>query len=191
MQNLDPNAYGRAVADLLKLGRLMPLGPGSPNRDAHSTLQLLLAETLFAPLPCRDREAAEACCAALWLYHDHLDRSHRISQGLKTREGSYWHAIMHRREPDFGNAKYWLDRVGEHPIFEALRAAAAELTAGVPPHRHSAFLRSQRSWDPYAFVDLCEACSTGDTECEMLCRQMQQREWELLFDHCYRCTVGP
>src|SRR5208282_3154263 len=46
-----------------------------------------------------------AMLAGLWLWHDGLDESHRISQGLSSPAGSFWHAIMHRREGDFSNSK--------------------------------------------------------------------------------------
>jgi hypothetical protein len=48
--------------------------------------------------------------AGLWLYVDDLDRSHHVSQSIETPVGSYWHGIMHRREGDFSNAKYWFRR---------------------------------------------------------------------------------
>ena len=50
--------------------------------------------------------------AGIWLYVDDLERSHGISQNLHTAEGSYWHGIMHRREGDFSNAKYWFRQAG-------------------------------------------------------------------------------
>ena len=58
--------------------------------------------------------------------------------------------------------------------------------AGESPHPSARFLTTQSAWDPYAFVDLCEASLSGRSPCETLCRSVQQSEWRLLFDHCYR-----
>jgi hypothetical protein len=112
----------------------------------------------------------------LWLAFDFLDESHTISQGLETSEGSYWHALMHRREPDASNAAYWFRRVGDHPIFDTLAKEGQELGFR---------LRGQR-WDPFAFVDQCEEHRGTGSEEEMLLRLVQQREWELLFEWCCR-----
>ena len=68
-----------------------------------------------------------ACIAGLWLLWDYLDESHHVSQSLETPEGSYWHGIMHWREPDYGNSKYWFRRVGQHAIFPQLAVQARQL----------------------------------------------------------------
>jgi hypothetical protein len=185
----DRNAYGPVIAELLREDRLNPLGPGTPDRALRPALDDFRPEKAFAPHPVRDRDMAAACHAALWLYHDFLDAAHTISQEIATPTGSYWHGLMHRREPDFGNAAYWFRRVGDHPVFAPLCAAARELAAE-ETHPAAAFLREQRSWDPFAFTDLCEGALTGRIPCEMLCRRVQRREWELLFDWCYRQAVG-
>ena len=190
MTAFDPNAYSPAIADLLREERLAPLGPGSPNRPVRPRLEALTVERAFAPHAVRDRDMAAACLAGLWLYHDFLDESHTISQDIHTPTGSYWHGVMHRREPDFGNAKYWFHRVGSHPVYAEVRTAAAHIAADSEPHPATAFLKTQRLWDADAFVDLCEASVEGKVPAEMLCRKIQQQEWEFLFDYCYRRAVG-
>src|SRR4051812_10151891 len=48
--------------------------------------------------------------AALWILADNLHESHTICQNIPTIHGSAWHALLHRREADFSNSKYWWRR---------------------------------------------------------------------------------
>jgi hypothetical protein len=187
MTSFDATRYAPLIAELLREPWTPPLDAGSPDPEVRVRLEASLKDDAFAPHRVRDRGMADACRAGLWLYHNFLDESHQISQELHTPTGSYWHALMHRREPDFDNAKYWFRRVGTHPVYEALRQNAASLAAAAPPA--AAFLRTQAAWDPFAFVDLCAAVLVGRAPCEELCRDVQKREWELLFDWCYRQAV--
>src|SRR5437868_5279501 len=108
------------IRPALTEGYLMDLGPASPNLAVQPLLQELQRDL---PKKAKDRDCALACLAGLWLYHNFLDESHAISQDLDTVEGSYWHALMHRREPDYSNAKYWFRRVRDHAIFNELCAS--------------------------------------------------------------------
>ncbi len=153
----DPQAYGPEIGALLGNGRrAMPLVrapagvPGMREKIPRATASPLLR-------------------AGLYLYFDSWDAAHETAQDLETPEGSYWHAIVHRQEPDPGNACYWFRLVGRHPIFPDLRDRAAAL--GLPV---------KSTWDPFSFVEYCAA---GDAD---LAREVQLAEWQLLFDHCTR-----
>ncbi len=178
-----------AIQELLKEDRLQSLGPGSANRPMRQRLQSATLHTLFAPHSIRDPDMAACCLGGLWLYHDFLDEAHKIAQDIETAEGSYWHGIVHRREGDYGNAKYWFRRVGQHAIFPELCEAAAELGRAAGPDPGAALPAKQTAWDPFAFIDLCEAVARGRWPNEQLSRQIQQREWRLLFEYCYRHAV--
>ncbi len=184
----DVSRYGPVFAALLRDFRLAPLGPGSPNANAESLLRRLTLPSAFRHAQVADRNMAECCLAGIWLYHDFLDESHKICQEIETPSGSYWHALMHRREPDFSNSKYWFRQVRTHAVFEPLYLAASELAAGITAA--PGWLGKSSTWDPFAFVDFCEQCSSGNNNLVMLCRQIGQREWELLFDYCYSHAVS-
>ena len=177
----DATKYGPAVANLLAEDRLSELGPGKPNKSAFGSLQWLTADDV---VPHASSDQMVACCVSgLWLWHDYLDESHELSQDLGSPEGSYWHGIMHRREPDYSNAKYWYRRVGDHPIFDPLAESVAELSAGFELDEPAQELAG--TWDPYAFVDLCAEVARGRSNSKEFCQHVARLEWQLLFDHCY------
>jgi hypothetical protein len=167
------------LPNLLAPDRLNELGPAEPNVAMRADL-----EALPHKLVVKDRDFAQACYAGLWLLHDFIDESHNISQELDTIEGSAWHGILHRREPDYWNAKYWFRRVPAHPIFADLRESAAALTLEAKTPAGSEYLLTQKSWDSAAFVDLCEKAARGPDALTMLCKRIQRREWDLLFAYC-------
>ena len=185
MNPFTPPSFGEKIDRLLSPLRLHELGPGEPNAAVRPQLEGLTVDRLFEN-SIVDRAMASACVAGIWLYHDFLDESHSLSQEIATAEGSYWHGVMHRREPDYGNSKYWFRRVGDHPIGAELATAANELARAAGTDSASQFLITQSSWDHFRFVDLCEAAASGAPDRAMLCRQIQQREWWLLFDYCFR-----
>src|SRR5579871_5932029 len=97
-----------------------PVAEGGPS-GAAKLLAGLKAEQLFG-IPVKHPDDALAALSGLWLWVDALDECHKIAQDLVSPTGSFWHAIMHRREGDFSNSKYWYHRCPNHHVIKMLGA---------------------------------------------------------------------
>lgn len=168
--------------------RLVVTGDGNPASVA--ILEKVTADNLVS-VPVVDPDEASAAVAGLWLLHDWLDRSHTISQGIETATGSFWHAIMHRREGDFNNSKYWYGKCRNHPSMAEMAHRGSQVVAASSA---SAQARSvvQRGWDPYALVDFIESFydAADDHPPLKLAQELQRLEWEILFDHTVKAAAG-
>lgn len=166
-----------------------PLDAGEIDRSFAEALGDVDDQTLFGDR-ISDSDAALCCKAGLWLRANDLDQSHRISQGVSTSEGSYWHAIMHRREPDYSNSLYWFRRVGAHPVFELLAADALAEGERLGEQKAASALVAGKSWNPSAFGELCRVALTEGGRLEEFGVAVQAAEWRRLFDFCFRKAVG-
>ena len=135
-----------------------------------------------------DEDSAQCCISAIWLLHHFLDESHVISQEITTSSGSFWHGILHRREGDYSNAKYWFRRVVDHPVYELLATTSQQLQ---DQHQWPGSLPlGGTQWDPYKFVEMCEDVVVNGGGNRVLCEALARLEWQLLFDNCYRRAIG-
>lgn len=173
----------RQFQSFLSTDTLASLGPGprvnrEPLRGLEARLQQSFSEN-------KTPENAQVLIRSLvFLWHDYLDESHSISQDIESVDGSFLHGIMHRREPDYGNAKYWYHRVREHPCFPVLaQKVETHLTsAGAWPLKSK--LIHEGVWDAFAFVDACEmALLKNDAANVRLLEQVQQIEFATLLEH--------
>ena len=192
--------YTSAIAEVIgKLEAGNPLPPLVPqnawSRELTDTLEAASLDELFDGASLKNTTFAEAIKSGLLLWNDALDESHTISQGLADQTGSYWHGIMHRREPDYPNSKYWFGRVGSHPIFPALRERSLELfneTANPSDALTEVgqAIAAQENWDSYQFVDWCQAAE-GDSDSDVIgfLQQVQAEEIKLLLAYSYRNAV--
>jgi hypothetical protein len=144
------------VARLAQRDPLPPLNP-HPQQPFDQALSQIILRAGFAP--------TMTCGLLIW--NDDFNTAHPIAQGIDTPDGSYWHAIIHRQEADYSNARYWFRRVGNHPVLRAL--------AAVPEAKP--FVKNG-AVDAAAVVDACERAPDGEEEAAL--RRLQVTEFNLL-----------
>lgn len=172
------------IKALLNTASLPALGPqqraeAMSAADLSQRLNSAFAGSAFP------HEQQQLIRSLLLLWHDHLDASHTISQAIENRDGSFIHAVMHRREPDYWNAKYWWRRVGDHPAFVAIARQSSELLNAVKAKNLSKLLTSAGKWNADGFVDLCEQ-AVERPELIAPLQEVQRIETSVLLDHFLR-----
>lgn len=130
-------------------------------------------------------EAMDLLRSLALIWHDHLEESHQISQNIDSPDGSLLHGIMHRREPDYSNAKYWFRRAGQHPVYGEIAKRVSHLLAVENCRGWKDELIPNQVWDPMAFVDACQraAASPGNQADAGLLKKVQATELETVWDH--------
>ena len=186
--DLSPLARQILALNLSDSYRLLVVrGDGNP--QARQILSAASPKQLLSGF-IRSDDDANAMLAGLWLWHDWLSESHHISQSLNSATGSFWHAIMHRREADFSNSKYWYARCQNHPVLQQMANNATQILHSLPADKTLLRLMSG-GWNPNAFVDLVESVEQDDRNTKHAAAiSLQQLEWRLLFDHCTRAAAG-
>lgn len=160
------------------------LGPG-PRSGALPLAELDKRLTTLLDRQALSATSEQLARALILLWHDHLDTAHTIAQDIPNPDGSLVHAIMHRREPDYWNSKYWWRRVGEHPCFPAL---AQRVTTFLRTNGGDQLLDElvvEQKWNPFAHVDACEAAAAlkPDSELVRILRAVQKIEFETALAH--------
>jgi hypothetical protein len=147
------------LEQLLAASGLADLGPRQrpealPLDNLNQRIDSLLSK---AGLPVRLQSLVHG---TLLLWNDHLDAAHSIAQDIEDADGSLLHAMMHRREPDYWNAKYWFRRAGKHPCYSNLSQRVKALL-NPKDAKLAAKIMPDGVWDPCAFVDVCEQAAQG------------------------------
>ena len=192
--------YTKTIAEVinkLEIGNPVPtLVPKNAwSNELTDALDGLSLEDLFQGQEVKDDTYGKAIKSGLLLWNDALDESHEISQTLGNDTGSYWHGLMHRREPDYSNSKYWFGRVGDHPIFPSLRDRVLSLSKEIenpsdPLSQVIHSIESEDNWDSFQFVDWCESAENDPTsDSTEFLKQVQAEEIKLLLAYSFQNAI--
>jgi hypothetical protein len=168
-------AFGGSEAPDLGPG---PRGGVQPEVEVDRLLRTSFRNTEVPP----GNQRLILALALLW--NDHLDAAHSIVQNMSGQDAAFIHGIMHRREPDYGNAKYWFDRVGSHPVFPEIAHRVESIQGDQAGQGLVRKLVRNGKWNPHSFIDACEdAASSGTGGAEaLILRQVQRIEMQALMD---------
>lgn len=168
-----------ALERLLIHPGLADLGPG-PREGVSSVREIgQVMDRVRTP-----SEVSELIRALLLLWHDHHDHAHALVQERETPDGNLIHAILHRREPDYGNASYWFHRVGEHACYDQLaKQTKAFLNKEAPsaPSHVMAIVDGDR-WVPDAFIAACRQANSSRSQAaeRLMLQKIQALETRVL-----------
>lgn len=155
-----------------------------PGTKSLAELNAQLDEMLGKP--GMDRRYCELSRATVLLWHDHFEPAHKIAQEVEGADGSLLHGIMHRREPDFSNARYWFRRVGTtHPSFDCVVGKVKMALMGLRSDLIARQIIPNDKWHPLGFVDFLEdVLKREDPAYDQLLRQIQAAEF-----YCFLSTL--
>lgn len=152
---------------LIQRAPMMPLGAGPPCPETVEQIEQWSRRNQPKPL----------VLAGLWLLAGELDKSHSISQQYESADGAVWHGIMHRREGDFWNAKYWFRKAAGHPLYHSLRTELGDFQLGQHPLLKS--LVGNRN----LAESLVDCVERADDQSTPILEEICWREWQILFLH--------
>ena len=122
----------------------------------------------------RTRQLAKA---ALLLWHDQFEAAHEIVQDMENPDAALLHGILHRRELDFSNARYWFHRVGAHQSFDCVVGKVKVVLLTSVADIVAMQIVPQDKWHPLPFVDVLETHGRrNEPSVDMLLRQIQRAE---------------
>lgn len=182
---------------------LMSRGAGLPpllwqehqNPLAKKTLDSIQDAKLCGNAPLRDEAMAGAVRALLYLWTGWPTEASMYAQVAPQKEQMYIAALAERQLGHPAKAKELFQKMAGHEIYDSLTDFLIDQTK---PENDPAIKRFRgiielaHEWEAHAFIDLCEQARAGKVSPvgELVVRNLQAKEFELLFAHCYRAATG-
>lgn len=166
-----------------------------PNQGAKAILDQIDNAKLLGVRELKSEAMAVAVRALLYLWNGWIAECVKHAQGTEEKESLYISGFALRASGQPEQAKKLFQRLGPHPVCERmlthfLQTVGSSRDLAIKRVRETAELG--QAWEPFAFIDLCEQARTGKLSPEraQLVTQLQRKEFELLFCHCYEGATG-
>jgi hypothetical protein len=178
----------RAIQEILKIippGFPRPfdfLQKGTPIRKGLQAVSML-------ENPGLDQESNLLLKAALYLYFDGFEEAHSIAQNHEGVGGNWVHALLHRREPDASNSRYWYRRTSiPRPLSGEIGREVLGLLEQKPVpelEKLKKKVAASKLWEPEIFVGLADPYVKEDPASPVyhLLARIQEAEWRGLLKH--------
>lgn len=195
MHNLNTSRMAPSVVALLysRGTELPPLRwPAQPNRAAKKTIESTDDVALFGKAPATE-SAAAAVRSLLYLWNGWAGECAMHAELAAAPDRFYLLGLAERHQGHPDAAKKFLQQVFGHPVYANLtRITIESKPADARVKRFADVLQMNGTWDPFAFIDLCEVAAAGKVgpEGDDLIRSLQCHEFGLLMAHCYELATG-
>ncbi len=138
----------------------------------------------------KDPKSLPLVQGALFLCFDCWKEAHEIADSHEGTAAGHWlHAIVHRREPDAGNSKYWYAKVKTPAkVYEAIGNGVLALLKQQPVAELGPLVQKMeksKTWEPETFVDLCDKFREEDPQSPVYqtLARVQELEWRGLAEY--------
>jgi len=167
-----------------------------PNRTAKNVLDEAGTNTeLFGIEPLLDDKMATAVRTLLYLWNGWFEDAGECAAGAPDQERAYIEGVIERQTGNAPESKAKFQMIETHPVYQGL---AEYVPAAVGGAKATALKRLREviafveEWEPYVFADVYELALEGrlDEDGELAVRKIQNREFELLFKHCFEAATG-
>ena len=145
-----------------------------------------------------NQEMTAAVRAMLYLWNGWIEECNVTASTAGEKERAYLAGLCQRHLGQPAQAKEQFRAIERHAVYEPLARIAVQAIRDAEPiadkriGRFKEIMEMDPVWEPYAFVDLYELAraNTLDRIGHELVRNLQCREWETLFAHCYEGATG-
>lgn len=198
MPDFDLSKVSVEIAKLL-----MSRGTGIPSLQYGSQQNLMAKKSLdamdnprlFGDVGIRDPRQATAVRALLYLYTGWAEGAIECAAPAGGFEQAFISAIAERHLAHTDAAKKWLQKTEADLFFASIYERAQQMLrseADSQVKRFRDILEMNKSWEPFAFVDLFEQARNGKLSPvgEQAVCKLQDIEFELILSHCFLGATG-